>query len=61
MRKWHWRDFMCLLKLKLSRNGYAIREMCGRCNKCDGIFAACGVIPCPRRLSKAIPKDGGAE
>lgn len=52
MKKWHWRDLMCFLKLRLSRHGYAVREMCGRCNKCNGIFAATGVIPCPMRWLK---------
>ena len=52
LKLWHWRDLMCLLKLKLSRRGYSVREMCGRCNKCNGIFAATGVIPCPKRPHK---------
>lgn len=52
MKKWHWRDLMCFLKLKFSRNGYTVREMCGRCSKCNGIFAASGVIPCPMRWQK---------
>ena len=52
MKKWHWRDLLCFLKLKFSRNGYVIREMCGKCNKCNGIFAAFGVIPCPMRWQK---------
>lgn len=50
MSIWHWRDVMCWLKLKLSRNGYSVREMCGYCEKCNGTFAASGVIPCPMRL-----------
>ena len=52
MKKWHWRDLLCFLKLKFSRNGYVVKEMCGRCNKCNGIFAASGVIPCPMRWLK---------
>ena len=52
MKKWHWRDLMCFLKLKFSRNGYVVWEMCGRCGKCNGIFAASGVIPCPMRWQK---------
>ncbi len=52
MKKWHWRDLLCFLKLKFSRNGYLVREMCGRCSKCNGIFAASGVIPCPMRWQK---------
>lgn len=52
MKKWHWRDLMCFLKLKFSRNGYVVREMCGRCGKCNGIFAASAVIPCPMRWQK---------
>lgn len=35
MKKWHWRDLLCFLKLKFSRNGYVVQEMCGRCNKCN--------------------------
>lgn len=29
MKKWYWRDLLCFLKLKFSRNGYAVREMSG--------------------------------
>ena len=57
MKKWHWRDLMCFLKIKFSRNGYVVQEMCGRCNKCNGIFAATGVIPCPMRWLKDDEMD----
>ncbi len=53
MRLWHWRDIVCFLKLKLSRNGYAVKEMCGDCEKCNGVFAATGVVPCPMRLDRS--------
>ena len=43
---------MCWTKLKFSKNGYTVREFCGKCDKCNGIFGHCGCIPCPMRFSK---------
>ena len=52
LRMWHWRDALCWMKLKFSKNGYAVKEFCGKCKKCNHIFGACGVIPCPMRFDK---------
>lgn len=41
------------MKLRLTKDGYVVPEMCGKCDKCNGIFAASGCIPCPRRWYKA--------
>lgn len=57
MKKWHWRDVVSLLKLKLGY--YTVRGMCGKCKKCNGIFAACGCIPCPHRFSKESQEQTG--
>lgn len=51
MKKWHWRDVVCLLKLKLG-NGYTTDELCGKCKKCNRLFAAMGCIPCQCRWEK---------
>lgn len=48
--KWHWRDIICKVKLTVGL-GYTVSELCGKCNKCNRIFAACGCIPCPMRFS----------
>ena len=53
MRMWHLRDVLCWFKLKFSKNGYAVKEFCGKCEKCNGLFGACGVIPCPMRFDKS--------
>ena len=49
-KKWHWRDIICKVKLTVGL-GYTVSELCGKCNKCNRIFAACGCIPCPMRFS----------
>ena len=51
---WHWRDVLCWFKLKFSKNGYSVKEFCGKCKKCNRLFGAWGVIPCPMRF----PIDG---
>ena len=53
MRMWHWRDVLCWFKLKFSKNGYAVKEFCGKCEKCNHLFGVCGVIPCPMRFDKS--------
>jgi hypothetical protein len=55
MKKWHWRDVVCYLKLKFG-TGYTVEEMCGSCTKCNRIFAAMGCLPCQYRWDK---KRGG--
>lgn len=50
IKMWHWRDILCWIKLKTSI-GYKVRELCGKCEKCNGIFAATGIIPCPMRFN----------
>ena len=57
LRMWHWRDVLCWFKLKLSKDGYLIKEFCGKCEKCNRLFAACGVIPCPMRFKKNIKQE----
>ena len=52
MRMWHWRDALCWFKLKFSKNGYAVKEFCGKCEKCNHLFGAWGFIPCPMRFNK---------
>ena len=54
MRMWHWRDVLCWFKLKFSKDGYSVKEFCGNCKKCNKLFGAWGVIPCPMRF----PIDG---
>ena len=49
---WHWRDILCWFKLKFSKDGYSVKEFCGKCEKCNRIFGAWGVIPCPMRFRK---------
>lgn len=49
---WHWRDVLCWFKLKFSKDGYAVREYCGKCEKCNRLFGYCGVFPCPMRFEK---------
>lgn len=53
MRMWHWRDVLCWLKLKFSKDGYSVKEFCGKCEKCNRLFGAWGVIPCPMRFDKS--------
>lgn len=50
---WHWRDVLCWFKLKFSKDGYAVKEFCGKCEKCNHLFGAWGVIPCPMRFDKS--------
>ena len=52
IRMWHWRDVLCWFKLKFSKDGYSVKEFCGKCEKCNRLFGACGVIPCPMRFDK---------
>ena len=52
LRLWHWRDILCWFKFKFSKNGYAVKEFCGKCEKCNHLFGAMGVIPCPLRFDK---------
>ena len=52
LKMWHWRDVLCWCKLKFSKDGYSVKEFCGKCEKCNRIFGACGVIPCPMRFDK---------
>ena len=52
IKRWHWRDIMCWLKLHFSKDGYAVKELCGKCDKCNRLFAAAGCIPCPLRWDK---------
>lgn len=49
IKKWHWRDIICLLLLKFSKRGYKVSTMCGKCKKCNKIIAVAGLIPCPIR------------
>ena len=58
IKMWHWRDVLCWMKLKFSKNGYSVREFCGTCNKCNRLFGYCGVIPCPARFGKPTPSQG---
>ncbi len=51
---WHWRDVLCWIKLKFSKDGYSVKEFCGNCKKCNKLFGAWGFIPCPLRF----PIDG---
>ena len=57
LRMWHWRDVLCWFKLKFSKNGYAVKEFCGKCGKCNGFFGYCGVIPCPARFKKIVKRE----
>ena len=52
MRMWHWRDVLCWFKLKFSKDGYSVKEFCGKCEKCNRFFGAIGFIPCPMRFNK---------
>lgn len=54
MRIWNWRDALCKF-LSVAFGSYAVKTMCGKCERCNGVFAAWGVIPCPMRLGKATP------
>lgn len=54
LKIWHWRDVLCWFKFKFSKNGYAVKEFCGKCEKCNRLFGAMGVIPCPMRFDKPI-------
>ena len=45
------------MKLKFSKDGYSIKEFCGKCEKCNRLFGAWGVIPCPMRFKKNIKKE----
>lgn len=54
IRMWHWRDVLCWFKLKFSKDGYSVKEFCGKCEKCNRLFGACGVIPCPMRFDKPV-------
>lgn len=56
IKMWHWRDILCWIKLKTSI-GYKVRELCGKCEKCNGIFAATGVIPCPMRFNNKLKNE----
>ena len=57
MRMWHWRDILCWMKLKFSKDGYSIKEFCGKCEKCNRLFGAWGVIPCPMRFKKNVKQE----
>ena len=57
LRMWHWRDVLCWLKLKFSKDGYSVKEFCGKCEKCNRLFGAWGVIPCPMRFEKIVKQD----
>lgn len=60
MRMWHWRDVLCWFKLKFSKDGYSVKEFCGKCEKCNRLFGAMGVIPCPARFKEGLNlKQGG--
>lgn len=52
LRRWHWRDVLCWFKFKFSKDGYSVKEFCGKCEKCNRLFGAMGVIPCPMRFDK---------
>ena len=52
--QWHWRDVYCYLKLRFSKRGYVVKDLCGDCDLCNGIFAMCGSIPCPMRMSNRL-------
>ena len=61
MRMWHWRDALCWFKLKFSKDGYSVKEFCGKCEKCNRLFGAMGVIPCPARFKEGLNlKQGGS-
>lgn len=45
------------MKLKFSKDGYSIKEFCGKCEKCNRLFGAWGVIPCPMRFKKNIKQE----
>lgn len=45
------------MKLKFSKDGYSIKEFCGKCEKCNRLFGAWGVIPCPMRFKKNTKKE----
>ena len=60
LRMWHWRDVLCWFKLKFSKDGYSVKEFCGKCEKCNRLFGAMGVIPCPARFKEGLNlKQGG--
>ena len=64
LRLWHWRDVFCWAKFKFSKNGYSVKEFCGKCGKCNGFFGYCGVIPCPARfknIESLRPKPNGKD
>lgn len=54
LKMWHWRDVLCWFKLKFSKDGYSVKEFCGKCKKCNRLPGAWGIIPCPLRF----PIDG---
>lgn len=55
-KKWHWRDILCWIRLHVwgLSKGYTLKQFCGDCKKCNGLFGYCGCIPCPLRF----PIDG---
>ena len=57
LRMWHWRDVLCWMKLKFSKEGYSVKEFCGKCEKCNRLFGYCGVIPCPMRFEKIVKQE----
>lgn len=57
IKKWHWRDIISLLLLKCSKRGYKVSTMCGKCNKCNRIIAAAGLIPCPLRWKEKSKEE----
>lgn len=59
LKMWHWRDVLCWVKLRFSKNGYSVREFCGKCEKCNGLFGYCGVIPCPARFKEKMTPPKG--
>ena len=63
LKMWHWRDALCWAKSRWSKNGYSVREFCGKCEKCNGFFGYCGVIPCPARFKEKMtpPKEHDPE
>lgn len=63
LKMWHWRDALCWVKSRCSKNGYSVREFCGKCEKCNGFFGYCGVIPCPARFKEKMtpPKEHNPE
>lgn len=45
------------MKLKFSKEGYSVKEFCGKCEKCNHLFGYCGVIPCPMRFERNVKQE----